>query len=919
MNIIFMRKKSLALTLMLAFSCILGGNLMGQKNLPYSYGFENNNLAGEGWTMYNTVSYSTGIKSSSFAYNSNYCFGFCSNSGYNPQYLISPLLKNSSGEAIATGITIDFYYKGASKTMKFKVGYSTSDTPTSGTIDDNFVWADEVSTTSTSYTQYNHNFEKPISGNIKYIAIRFDLNNQPNSYYNYFDDINIDPLASCPKPTLSSTVTTTSSTATITWTPSSGSQTLFDIYYSEDSDTPAEETTPTVSNTNGSTYTITGLNSGTTYYVWLRGNCGTALDPDISGGWTSSVSFTTEHTISTPYRCGFEGLSNIGRPLPPYWSRPTETSTDYPYAYNYSTYAHTGNYSLYFYGNASSTAQIGVLPELSTSLNGKKLSFHAKTGNSNNENNLIIGYMTNASDASTFTAVTTLTITKTSSSHTINFSSYSGDPRYIAIKSGQNGYYSLYIDDIIVYGDETVQTSNITSDIDLGNIVVPQNMSISAAVTASSITMGGILTIKSGGILTCNNIDTDADNLVIEDGGQLICNTSIPATLQKSISAATAKSGEGWYAVSSSVHTGSNDYISAQNVTNMTNGTYDLYRFNETINESLPWENYKASGSHYHFNLDNGRGYLYRNSAAKTLNFIGNTNTGEISYTVTNSGGVLAGFNLIGNPYSHDIYKGAGTAIPNGTDFLRTGFYYMDPTTGKWTTGTDNSTAIKPNEAIFVQTDANGNITMTNTNASSSAKANNDNIMFKVANSQYSDEAYAWFDKGRGLNKINHRNAEVPMLYINQDGENYAIATMSDDTKTFSLNLKAMTTGKYTLSYKTKGEFSYLHVIDRFTGEDVDMLLEGEYSFVASPNDSDARFIVRLEYTSNYDDTDSSVFAYQNGNDIIVSGEGELQIFDLMGRKVSTHQINGVETINVNTQGVYIFKLNEKTQKIVVR
>ena len=917
MNVIFMRKKSLALTLMLAFSCILGGGeLMGQKTLPYSYGFENNNLANEGWTMYNTVSYSTGIKSSSFAYNSNYCFGFCSNSGYNPQYLISPLLKNSSGEAIATGITIDFYYKGASKTMKFKVGYSTSDTPTSGTIDDNFVWADEVSTTSTSYTQYNHNFEKPISGNIKYIAIRFDLNNQPNSYYNYFDDINIDPLASCPKPTLSSIVTTTSSTATITWTPSSGSQTLFDIYYSTSNTAPTEETEPSLSNIGGTSYKITGLESGTTYYLWLRGNCGTALNPDISGGWTSSINFTTEHNISTPYRCGFEGLS--GSDLPNYWSRPDETSTSYPKS---SGNSHTGKSSLYFYGDASSTQQIAVLPELSTTLNGKHLTFYARVGYSYTANNLIIGYMTDRFDASTFQVISALSISSTThTSYTIDFSSYLGDPRYIAIKSGLTGSsHSLYLDDIIVYDGETVQTSNITSDTDLGNIVVPQNVSISAAVSASSITMGGILTIKSGGILTCNNIDTDADNLVIEDGGQLICNTSIPATLQKSISAATAKSGEGWYAVSSSVHTGSNDYISAQNVTNMTNGTYDLYRFNETINESLPWENYKASGSHYHFNLDNGRGYLYRNSAAKTLNFVGNTNTGEISYTVTNSGGALAGFNLIGNPYSHDIYKGAGTAIPNGTDFLRTGFYYMDPTTGKWTTGTDNSTAIKPNEAIFVQTDANGNITMTNTNASSSAKANNDNIMFKVANSQYSDEAYAWFDKGRGLNKINHRNAEVPMLYINQDGENYAIATMSDDTKTFSLNLKAMTTGKYTLSYKTKGEFSYLHVIDRFTGEDVDMLLEGEYSFVASPIDSDARFIVRLEYTSNYGDTDSSVFAYQNGNDIIVIGEGELQIFDLMGRKVSTHQINGVETINVNTQGVYIFKLNEKTQKIVVR
>ena len=212
---------------------------------------------------------------------------------------------------------------------------------------------------------------------------------------------------------------------------------------------------------------------------------------------------------------------------------------------------------------------------------------------------------------------------------------------------------------------------------------------------------------------------------------------------------------------------------------------------------------------------------------------------------------------------------------------------------------------------------------MTNTTANA-AKYNNDNIMFKVANSQYSDETYAWFDKGRGLNKISHRNAEVPMIYINQDGEDYAIATMSDDTKMFSLNFKAMTMGKYTLSYKTKGEFNYLHVIDRLTGEDVDMLLEGEYSFVASPSDSDARFIVKLAYLPDYSDGEGDIFAYQNGSDIFVSGEGELQIFDVMGRFVMSERINGVKTISADelSKGVYVLRLvgnGMKTQKIVVK
>jgi hypothetical protein len=62
------------------------------------------------------------------------------------------------------------------------------------------------------------------------------------------------------------------------------------------------------------------------------------------------------------------------------------------------------------------------------------------------------------------------------------------------------------------------------------------------------------------------------------------------------------------------------------------------------------------------------------------------------------------------------------------------------------------------------------------------------------------------------------------------------------------------------------------------------------------------------------------IFAYQSGNDIIVSGEGELQVFDVMGRLVMSQQVNGVQTVEKpNQTGVYILRLNGKTQKIVVR
>lgn len=502
-------------------------------------------------------------------------------------------------------------------------------------------------------------------------------------------------------------------------------------------------------------------------------------------------------------------------------------------------------------------------------------------------------------------------ITPTNSGRVFTFT-FTGDKHYFKMYCGDS-YTQL--SSIVIYYETTVQQNVIP----LGTTTATEAMSIT---TPTVISNGAILNMDN------NTLSIGAGgSLTIEDGGQLILaktNTGVAATVKKDVSAATPASKTDatyWYAISAGVE---NPSISSNtNLITESGGdpTYDLYRFNEAKNTGNAWENYRNSDYSATFTtLEKGRGYLYRNASDLTITMTGDINVEDFTYNVTKTGsGEYAGFNLIGNPYTHNIYKGTGTAITNGTSTLSTGFYYLEPSTGKWAKGTDQSTAIAPNQGILVQVNETGNINMTNTDDDGVAKSHNDYIMLSVANSQYSDEAYAWFDEGIGLNKIEHRNSEIPMLYINQNGENFAIATMSDETQSFNLNFKAATMGKYTLSYETKGEYSYLHVIDRLTGEDVDMLMDGEYSFIASPIDSENRFIVRLEYSAGSEISESSVFAYQSGNDIIVNGEGELQIFDMMGRRVLTQYVSGVETINLQLNGVYIFRLNEKTQKIVVK
>ena len=428
-------------------------------------------------------------------------------------------------------------------------------------------------------------------------------------------------------------------------------------------------------------------------------------------------------------------------------------------------------------------------------------------------------------------------------------------------------------------------------------------------------------------------------SIIIEDGGQFITGKPVAVSGRKNVVAAKAGNKTGWYLISSPVNN-----PSIKNNTNLitedaySDPTYDLYRYNEV--KDLQWENYRNM-SHTDFTtLESGRGYLYRNLNNYVIYTDGTMNVSDVSCdlsyhaTTSPSGNVntLIGFNIIGNPYSHTIYKGVETedvhpAIPNGT-LLEGKYYVLDAETGKWAL-TDDGTAIPPMTGILVQAKSAGTLTMKNSTEgevvpeSKNSRANGadrKNIWFTVANSNYEDRTCVEFREGHGLNKIEHLNEEAPMLYIRHNGEDFASVDMNPEAKMFNLNFEAKTMGYYTLSVETQGEYSYLHLIDKVTEKEIDLLEENEYTFIGSTSDAANRFIVRMSLAEDPEESDNEVFAYQSGDEIVVTGEGELQVFDVMGRFVATYNVSGVQTVTKPiTAGVYIVKLNEKTQKIIIK
>jgi hypothetical protein len=329
---------------------------------------------------------------------------------------------------------------------------------------------------------------------------------------------------------------------------------------------------------------------------------------------------------------------------------------------------------------------------------------------------------------------------------------------------------------------------------------------------------------------------------------------------------------------------------------------YDLYRLNPS---TVMWENYNNQEHQAGFNLVNGQGYLYATKETKTLVFSGTFNT-ESSKIV----GLSDGFNLVGNPFVVDAYVSKPFYQMNaeGTEIVPIDNY-----------DTYSPVTIPPCYGVVVRATGTDFVTFSTEAPAQQGANNNGNLQMTltradVRSDAFQDKAIVSFNESSQLEKFvfNERNAK---LYIPQDGNDYAIA-FSEMTGEVPLNFRATETGRYTIGFNFENVKGVrIQLIDKLEGSIIELNSNDSYTFMGSTADRSDRFTLVFTQVET-----GSIFAYQSGNDIIVSGEGELQVFDMMGRMVMNQHINGVQTFEKPSQtGVYIFKLNAMTQKIVVR
>ena len=325
---------------------------------------------------------------------------------------------------------------------------------------------------------------------------------------------------------------------------------------------------------------------------------------------------------------------------------------------------------------------------------------------------------------------------------------------------------------------------------------------------------------------------------------------------------------------------------------------YDFYYFDQT--QDLEWINYKAEG----FGLTAGKGYLYASAGDVQLKFCGEAYNGEATFPlIYDESAELPGWNLVGNPFATEA------------SIDKEEFYTMNEDGSELM---EASGEIQPMNGVFVLAEAEGE-SVTFTKFLKGEKSQR--LALNLSNGRYLiDRAVVRFDQGSILPKF-QLNQNSTKVFIQKDNKDYAVVN-AEQFGEMPVSFKAAKNGAYTLSFSSENtQFNYLHLVDNLTGADVDLLVNPSYTFDATISDYASRF--KLVFATGNDNNDSFAF-YNNGNIVVNnSGDATLNIVDVLGRTISSRNINGSENVSINAKaGVYMIQLiqgdNVKTQKIVV-
>lgn len=242
------------------------------------------------------------------------------------------------------------------------------------------------------------NYTKPIQG------VTITKTSTTNGFPNIFA-FSVDAFSTCAPPVLQAATNITANGVTLNWTASTSTQAnSYNVYYSTSSTPPTATTAPNLSNISGTSTSIGSLQPNTTYYYWVKTNCGGTTAQSV---WSFVGTVKTACGAVTSMSENFDSY-NTGTTLPDCWVRNFVNGT----MTISSTTPASGTRNIYQTNTSTQTPSTVVLPEFSN-INAGTHWLKLKARVTTATGTLNVGYVTNPTDASTFVLIQALSITNT--------------------------------------------------------------------------------------------------------------------------------------------------------------------------------------------------------------------------------------------------------------------------------------------------------------------------------------------------------------------------------------------------------------------------------------------------------------------------------------------------------------------------
>jgi len=363
-----------------------------------------------------------------------------------------------------------------------------------------------------------------------------------------------------------------------------------------------------------------------------------------------------------------------------------------------------------------------------------------------------------------------------------------------------------------------------------------------------------------------------------------------------------------------------------------------------------------------------GRGYMAAITKETFMQSHGTLNNGPKTIPLTNNGFKFQGWNLVGNPFHsyidfdalaadddnkkvlctkndqpfYVVYNADAYGTPSGAkdDKAGTAFRYYTPTCSRG--GEYAQQYVHPHQGFYVRAKEAGDLyfresfLVDRTTAGDDGHFRNDRPAYPLVNLYLSsdqgcaDVTVIEFERPEwgGAQKLKELRVGDGLFYGHHDGTYYAALFAQEGVDRVPLWFEAKEDDIFTMKWNTaNADFHSMYLIDNINGIHYDMLMSDTYTFEGHKDDYPSRFLIVFNLTDVEELEDKpTVFAFHNGSEWIVTGEGLLQFIDVNGQVLWQERLGGGQSrvsLPWVAEGPYLFRLinskETKVQKVIVR